>query len=80
MLKMFLLILLFEFQDNKDISDSRATAHQEAAEETGRWELVIHLIGGGNGVSRLCGDRGIRHEEAEYGRAVYCDATDYGHV
>ena len=69
---------MFEFQDNKDISDSRATAHQEAAEETGGWELVIHLIGGGNGVSRLQGDWEIHHEEAEQGRTVYCDVNNDG--
>ena len=50
--------------------------------EYGGWELVIPLIGGGNGVipligggnggSRLRGDWDIRHEEAEYGCAVYC--------
>ena len=46
----------------------------------GVWELVIPLIGGGNGGSRLQGDWDIRHKEAEYGRAVYCDATDSGHL
>ena len=55
-----------------------ATAHQEAAEETGGWELVIPPIGGGNGGSRLQGDPDIRHEEAEYGCAVYCDVTESG--
>ena len=49
-----------------------------AAEEKGGWELVIPLIGGGNGGIRLRGNQDIRHEEEEYGRAVYCDATDSG--
>ena len=40
--------------------------------------MVIPLIGGGNGGSRLQGDWYIRHKEAEYSHAVYCDATDYG--
>ena len=31
----------------------RATAHREAAEEMGGWELGIPLIGGGNGGSSL---------------------------
>ena len=51
-------------------------AHWEAAKETGGWELVIPLIGGGNGGSRLRGDWDIHHEDAEYGRVAYCDATD----
>ena len=55
-----------------------ATAHREAAKETGGWELGISLIGGGNGGIRIQGDQDIHHKEAEYGRAVYCDATDYG--
>ena len=33
-----------------------------AGEETGRRELGIYLIGGGNGGNRLRGDRDIRHE------------------
>ena len=41
-----------------------ATAHREAAEETGGRDLGIPIIGGGNGGSRLRGDRDIIHEEA----------------
>ena len=59
-------------------TQSRATAHREAAEETVGWELVIPTIGGGNGGSRLQGDWEIHHEEVEHGRAVYCDATNSG--
>ena len=40
--------------------------------------MVVPIIGGSNGGSRLRGDQDIRHEEAEYGRAVYCNATDSG--
>ena len=57
-------------------TQGRATSHQEASEETGGWDLVILLIGGGNGRSRLQRDQDIHHEEAEYGCAVYCDTTD----
>ena len=42
------------------------------------WELVVPIIGGSNGVIRLQGDRNIYHEEAEQGRAVYCDVADSG--
>ena len=40
--------------------------------------MGIPTIGGGNGVSRLRGDREIHHKEAEHVRTVYCDATDSG--
>ena len=42
------------------------------------WELGIPIIGGGNDGNMILGDRDIHHEEVEHGRAVYCDATDYG--
>ena len=54
------------------------TVHREAAKDMGGWDLGTPLIGGGNGGSRLLGDWYIRHEDAEYGCAVYSDATDYG--
>ena len=54
------------------------TAHQEASEETVGWELGIPLIIGGNGGSNILRDRDIRHKEAEYGHAAYCDTTDSG--
>ena len=55
------------------------TAQLEAAGETGGgWELGVTLIGGGNGRSKLQGDRDIRHKEAEYGHVVYCNTTDSG--
>ena len=54
------------------------TAHREAAEETGGWELGLSIIEGSNGGIRLRGDRNIHQDEAEHGHAVYCDATDSG--
>ena len=59
--------------------------HRVAQQLTGRrprrqggWELGLSIIGVSNDGGRLRGDRDIHHEEAENGRAVYCDATDYG--
>ena len=54
-----------------------ATAHREVAKETGTGELLITFIGGGTGGCRLRGDWDVRHEEAEYSRALHCDAADY---
>ena len=59
-------------------TQSRTTAHRETAEETGGWELGLPIIGGSNGGSRFQGDRDIHYKEAEHGRAVYCNETDYG--
>ena len=56
----------------------RATSHWEVDAETGGWELGLPSIGGGNGGIRLLGNQEIRHEEAEHGPAVHCDATNYG--
>ena len=55
----------------------RAKARREAAKEAGGWELVLSSASGSNGGSGLRGDQGLCHEEAEYGRAIYFDATDY---
>ena len=59
-------------------SQGCARAHQEAAEDTGGWELGILLIGGVNGGHRLQGDHDKCHEKAEYGCVVYCDANNSG--
>ena len=59
-------------------AQGRAMAHQEAAEAEGGGALVISSADGVNDGSGLQGDRDLRHEEAEYGRAIYCDATDSG--
>ena len=47
------------------------TAHREAAEEAGWWELGLSSAGVGNGGSVIQGDWDLSHEEVEYGRAVY---------
>ena len=59
-------------------TQGHATAHREADEEMRGWELVIPLIGRVNGGSMLREDRDIRHKEAEYGYAIYCNATNSG--
>ena len=53
-------------------------ANQEEAEGMGGWELGVTIIRGIKGGIRLQGDQNIHHEEAEHGRAVYCDATNSG--
>ena len=53
-----------------------ATAHQEAAEEGG--EMVILSDGGSEGGCGLQRDWGLHHKEAEYGRAIYCNAANSG--
>ena len=59
-------------------TQGRATAHQETTKETGGWELVIPLVVGGNGGSRIRGDREICQEETEYGHTIYCNVINYG--
>ena len=56
----------------------RAKSHREADEEEGGWELGLSSTSGGNSGIRLQGDWGLGHEEAEYGRAIYYDAKNYG--
>ena len=55
-----------------------ATSHQEAAKVAGGGELEIFSTGDSNGGIGIRIYRGLSHEEAEYGRAIYCDATDSG--
>ena len=55
-----------------------ATDHWEASEAEGGGEMGISSDGGSNGGGGLLGDLGLHHEEAEYGHAIYCNATDYG--
>ena len=52
--------------------------HQEADKTAGGGELVISSDGGGDGGRGLQVDRGVRHSEAEYGRAIYCNAKKSG--
>ena len=56
----------------------RATSHQERAEAEGGRDMGISSAGGSNGGGGLRGDWVLHHEEAEYGFAIYCGATDYG--
>ena len=59
-------------------TQSRATAHREADEETGVWELGITIIAGSNRGIRLQGGWDIHHEEAEQNNTVYCAETSSG--
>ena len=52
--------------------------HLESAVATNIWELVLPASDGGTGGSGARGDKDVSHKEAEHGRAIYCDATDYG--
>ena len=58
----------------------RATARQEASKAEGGVELVISSNGGSNGGSGLRRDWGLSHKGSEYGCAIYCDATNSGHL
>ena len=57
-------------------AQGHATAHWMEAKAAGGGELGLYSSGGGNDGSGLQGDWVLHHEEAEYGRAIYCDATD----
>ena len=46
--------------------------------DEGGWDLGISSYAGSNGGSGLRGDWGLRHEEAEYSRAINCNATNSG--
>ena len=56
--------------------------HRVAQRLTGRQPkgegVEISSSGGSDRGSGLQGDWGLHHKEAEYGCAIYCDATDYG--
>ena len=56
----------------------RTEDHWEATTETGIQELRVPASGGGNGGSGFRGDQKVGHTEAEHGRGVYCDATNFG--
>ena len=57
---------------------SRRPDQKKNAAATDRWELGLPNSGGGTGGSGVRGDKEVRNKEAEHGRAIYCDATDYG--
>ena len=59
-------------------TQGREEDHQETAAATGGWELGIPASGGGTGGNEFQGNKEVGHKEAEHGRAVYCDATNYG--
>ena len=62
----------------KILAQGCAMAHQASVEEGGRWDMGLYFAGVGNGGSGIWGDQGIRNEEAEYGRTIYCDVTESG--
>ena len=55
-------------------------AHREAAAADDGWDMGLPASGGGTGGSGDRGDTEVGNEEAEHGRAIYCDATDYGPI
>ena len=55
-----------------------ATAPREAYEAKGGGVMGISSSGGSDGGSGLRGDWDLHHKEAEYSRAIYCNATDSG--
>ena len=61
----------FPFQGREE--DHRETA----AEKEGR-EMDIPAVGGNNEGEGNGGDKELNSVEAEYGRAIHCDAADYG--
>ena len=61
----------FSFQGRED-------DHWKETSEKEIRELGIPTAGGGKEGSGNGGDTDIHNTEAEYGRAIYCDATDYG--
>ena len=44
----------------------------------GGWEMDLSPYEGGHAIGGVQRDPNGRHKEAEYGRAVHCDATDSG--
>ena len=56
----------------------REEAHREAATAADGWELGLPASGEGTGGSGSRGYKEVGNKEAEHGRAIYCDATDYG--
>ena len=55
-----------------------AIDHRETSEAAEGGFLVISSAGGSNGGSGLRRYQGLRHEEAEYSRTIYCDANSSG--
>ena len=59
-------------------TQGREGDNQKAAVATGGWDLGILASGGGTGGSGFRGDKEDVQKEAEHGRAVYCEAINYG--
>ena len=52
------------------------TDHWEEAEAEGSGEMGISSTGSRDVGGKFQRDRGLNHEEVEYGRAICCNATD----
>ena len=59
-------------------AQGRTQDHGETAAEKLGWEMVLSLSAGGHARGGVYRDMGIHHKEVEHGRAVHCDAADYG--
>ena len=55
-------------------------AHREAAAAEDGWDMGLPAPDGGTGGSGAREDMEFNNTEAEYGRAIYCDATDSGPI
>ena len=58
----------------------RAEAHGEAAAARERRDLALTFSDWSNEGGKDCLDSDVNPPEAEYGRAIYCDAADSGPV
>ena len=56
----------------------RALDHQETTAEKRGQDLDVSSSEGGHERGRVREDSEGHHEEEEYGRAIHCDATNYG--
>ena len=54
--------------------------HRESAEAQEGRDLVLPFVGGSDEGGRNRSDTDVNTLEAEYGRAIYCDAADSGPV
>ena len=59
-------------------AQGRTTDHGEAAPAASGWELGLPSARDGNARGGIQRDGGLCAKEAEYGRAIHRDATDYG--
>ena len=54
--------------------------NRETASPWEGWEVVLTVAGWGDEGGGDCADSDINPLEAEHGRAIYCDAANYGPV